>query len=856
MARSRRRRVAALTGLAVLLLVPGAAESGLIVDSFVRGTVTVTDGIDLVDPASGPELVVTSSADFDAGTHGDTETVDGALQLSRRGLAEPSVWPWPTGQLQRRCSTIPVAELDDPPVVDPDAPPTEPDPDTTVAVRLFLDTATELAAGRLDAAGASLRIHDGSGAELPIWVPDGVGTADTVIWTELSPVPTTASPQADRTLCISWGDPEAESVSSPIELPLLADGVATVRTWLDLGPDTLRSIDWTATPDTTGAVLDAALDAPACDRCAHELVGRWTPTVTGSVRFWLAAADVASLEISTSGAVADLTTVVELDAGTPASTWTDDAQRSEPIPVVAGTPVLVRVRQRDAGDTVTDLEAGPTLDHASVAVSIEPEEPPAGDPPADDPPVEDGAAEDPPAEDPPAEDPPAEDPPAEEAPAEDGAAEDPPTAEPEPIALDPAELSGPDDGDPAGWTQRTWLDTPDPGPTPWTRGLAAASLATTTTTSLAGGACDDCARRIEGWFVVPSSGAHGFAVAAGGSATLELSTTGEPADAVTVAVVAGSSPVDGLVTDGQMSEPIDLVAGQIVWFRAGAVVGDADHLQVYWRPEGRDTWSGLPSADLSSTRPEVAAPLTAEPGPIEGRRAATGVWTSPVYDLADTGGRFGVVRVLASLAAATDVEVRLASSDGADGPWAFTGPSAGTGHGIGDSLAAGLHDGRRFLRLQVTLAGDPTLDATPVVAEIGVRTAVTTVANGLSNRTELAVSADGTGSVDRVILDIDDLPDLDFTTSIELIEATGLGAVGELDLALGGATGSIRIVDGAIVAAASGAAPHTPGTASPVRLSGTVTGTVVLEVDWVARETTGGLTIVRPLRITVTMPPG
>ena len=93
MARSRRGRVAALVGLATLLAVPSAADSGLIIESFVLGSVTVADGLDVVDPGSGPELVVTSDEDFAAGTHNGTVSVDGRLELDRRGLATPSATP-------------------------------------------------------------------------------------------------------------------------------------------------------------------------------------------------------------------------------------------------------------------------------------------------------------------------------------------------------------------------------------------------------------------------------------------------------------------------------------------------------------------------------------------------------------------------------------------------------------------------------------------------------------------------------------------------------------------------------------------------------------------------------------------
>ena len=77
-------------------------------------------------------------------------------------------------------------------------------------VRLSLDTATLIAAGKLQPDGRDLRVSTASDGELPLWIESGLNTAATALWVRVPRVP------ADGiALTLSYGDPARSAQSDP-----------------------------------------------------------------------------------------------------------------------------------------------------------------------------------------------------------------------------------------------------------------------------------------------------------------------------------------------------------------------------------------------------------------------------------------------------------------------------------------------------------------------------------------------------------------------------------------------------------------------------------------------------------------
>ena len=96
--------------------------------------------------------------------------------------------------------------------------------------------------------------------------------------------------------------------------------------------------------------------------------------------------------------------------------------------------------------------------------------------------------------------------------------------------------------------------------------------------------------RLTARLVAPKTGAYRFAIASDDGSILRISTTGEPDDLEPVARVNGWVGARQWNTQqGQMSEPIDLVAGQEILVEARhAEGGGGDHVAVAWElPDGR-----------------------------------------------------------------------------------------------------------------------------------------------------------------------------------------------------------------------------------------------------------------------------
>ena len=77
-------------------------------------------------------------------------------------------------------------------------------------VRITLDTAALVTAGKLQANGRDLRVTTAADGELPYWIESGMNTATTSLWVRIPRVPT-----GGTSLTLSYGDPARTAQSDP-----------------------------------------------------------------------------------------------------------------------------------------------------------------------------------------------------------------------------------------------------------------------------------------------------------------------------------------------------------------------------------------------------------------------------------------------------------------------------------------------------------------------------------------------------------------------------------------------------------------------------------------------------------------
>jgi hypothetical protein len=141
--------------------------------------------VDLYDYTAGTPYAWTTSPEFAAGTltSVDTTTVPGSVVLAQGG--PQSGW-WNTQWDRRRCDTV-----------DNTAGPAL----SEFVVEVTLDTASEIAAGSMDANGNSLRAIAADGeTELPLWLKGPLNSPSTQIWIQVDAV----AAGGTTSYCLYW----------------------------------------------------------------------------------------------------------------------------------------------------------------------------------------------------------------------------------------------------------------------------------------------------------------------------------------------------------------------------------------------------------------------------------------------------------------------------------------------------------------------------------------------------------------------------------------------------------------------------------------------------------------------------
>lgn len=333
---SRRLFVAALLGV---LLFSTPALAGLTITDRQQATTDLATGPQFFAFGTGTDLTVGNATNWAGftleGLEIDTDT--GNLVIGRAGDIAPSAIAWhDDASSTRACESEPAQNVRS----------------------VTFDVQREIDAGRLRSDLADLRAYAATdGTAVPFRV--GSPTATSIV------VDTT---DASTSVCLYWGNPSAASLSdSSVQGPVIADEGWTWRVWENAGDGlSLDLVDWSS-PSATGAVPTAAVPADVCNQCANELVGFVTPTVSGSYRFFLSADEVGQLAIAPADDPASLATIVELAAATPSGDFSDPAQASDLIELVADQPYAIRARSKDLEDG-DHLEIAWALDGETAAI--------------------------------------------------------------------------------------------------------------------------------------------------------------------------------------------------------------------------------------------------------------------------------------------------------------------------------------------------------------------------------------------------------------------------------------------------------------------------------------------------------
>ncbi len=249
--------------------------------------------------------------------------------------------------------------------------------------------------------------------------------------------------------------------------------------------------------------------------------------------------------------------------------------------------------------------------------------------------------------------------------------------------------------------------------------------------------CEGCGHDLSGWVVVPTTGAYRFAVSSADPAALDLSLTGDPADAGPAATVTVGVAPSTWADAEQASAPVDLTAGDVVWVSATTTAaGPTHHLQIGWSLDGAAI-DLVDPARLGTTAPVAVPAVVVTPGPIEGRYVAAGqVTTEPVDTSADGSGVPGLGAVVASIVAGSDIDARLEGAADPAGPWTDLGPLAVVTDAVLAPPLPFTAAANRYLRVNATLASDD--------GEASARLSGITLEHDID---PIAVTADGAASI-------------------------------------------------------------------------------------------------------------
>jgi hypothetical protein len=103
---------------------------------------------------------------------------------------------------------------------------------TDYQVKIVMDTASLISAGKLKADGSDLRFTDSDGSTLlSYWIQEGINTTNTIIWIKVPSIPASST----KTIYVYYGNSQASSLSN---------GTATFLTFDNFDDETIT--DWTA----------------------------------------------------------------------------------------------------------------------------------------------------------------------------------------------------------------------------------------------------------------------------------------------------------------------------------------------------------------------------------------------------------------------------------------------------------------------------------------------------------------------------------------------------------------------------------------------------------------------------------
>ena len=199
----RARRGLAAAAIALIVAIPAAGWAASRAGNQLSASIGVRGAlVGAYDYSSATDASWDPQADFAAGSHTDTSdtALPGYLTLKPLGETIPDIsadgW-WDTRWKTRQCFDI-----------DHTAPGAKSVTEYQIAVTI--DTATEIAAGRMRSNGADLRaVASDAATTLPMWVEGPIDDPTTIVWVQVDAIPAASA----TTFCVYWNRATPTSVS-------------------------------------------------------------------------------------------------------------------------------------------------------------------------------------------------------------------------------------------------------------------------------------------------------------------------------------------------------------------------------------------------------------------------------------------------------------------------------------------------------------------------------------------------------------------------------------------------------------------------------------------------------------------
>jgi Domain of unknown function (DUF2341) len=174
---------------------------------------------------------------------------------------------------------------------------------------------------------------------------------------------------------------------------------------------------------------------------------------------------------------------------------------------------------------------------------------------------------------------------------------------------------------------------------------------------------------------------------------------------------------------------------------AGTIIKTAsvNTFYMYYADTGRETNAWGPKHSRQVVYPAPVLGVGVE-SPLVGG-STVGTWTSPVIDTA-VNGVFGTISWNATQPSGTTVNFRVAGSNSATGPWTYIGPdgSAATSYASSPGGLPFAHDGLRYFRIQLTLISVSTV-ITPLLNDVTVKYNLPRLAHAAGTPSSVTISA-------------------------------------------------------------------------------------------------------------------